>query len=90
MNSYAFVVYDIYEGHTRPMDGALAQIDITFVKENGLFRKSHIYTTPEQRKQLIKNLNILRNPLPIAQIEKWYQEIFIISIFKTIVSLHTS
>ncbi|MEM2291970.1 MAG: FkbM family methyltransferase [Nitrososphaerota archaeon] len=43
MKEHGFVVYDFYNGHNRPFDGALAQIDVVFVKENGPFRKYHIY-----------------------------------------------
>lgn len=52
MKERGFVVYDIFGGHPRLLDGALAQIDMAFVKEDGLFRKEHIYATPEQRKQM--------------------------------------
>lgn len=43
MKVHGFVVYDIFGGHNRPLDGALAQIDLVFVKENGEFRKEHSY-----------------------------------------------
>ena len=46
-----FVVYDIVGLSYRPLDGALAQVDVVFVKENGMFRSSHFAATPEQRKQ---------------------------------------
>lgn len=49
MKSKGFVPYDIYGLQYRPLDGALSQIDIAFVKEGGLFRTSHYYATPEQR-----------------------------------------
>jgi FkbM family methyltransferase len=54
MKDHGFVVYDIFGGHTRPLDGALAQVDMAFVKEDGPFRKHHCYATREQRIQLIK------------------------------------
>jgi len=41
MNNRNFVVYDVFDGHNRPIDGALAQRDILFVKENGRFRQTH-------------------------------------------------
>lgn len=41
MKKRKFVVYDIFGGHNRPLDKALAQKDILFVKENGRFRQSH-------------------------------------------------
>lgn len=52
MKSHGFVVYDIFGGHYRPLDGALAQVDMAFVKENSQFRKHHIYTTRKQREKL--------------------------------------
>jgi len=41
MKKRGFVVYDIIEGINRPLDDALGQKDLVFVKENGLFRQSH-------------------------------------------------
>jgi FkbM family methyltransferase len=46
MKERGFVVYDISGGHTRPLDAALAQVDLTFVKENGWFRQSHLFDPP--------------------------------------------
>lgn len=43
MKDHGFVVYDIFNCTIRPFDGALAHIDIVFVKENGRFRKNHCY-----------------------------------------------
>ncbi|MFC1998983.1 FkbM family methyltransferase [Chloroflexota bacterium] len=60
MKDLGFVVYDVFGGHNRPLDGALAQIDMMFVKENGQFRKHHFYATREQRKQLTKLLSSAR------------------------------
>lgn len=51
MKSYGFVVYDIYGFTYRPFDGALAQVDIVFVREQGFLRKSHVFSTPEKRRQ---------------------------------------
>jgi FkbM family methyltransferase len=50
MKSNGFEVYDIVNGYYRPIDGALFQEDILFVKENGRFRITHRYATDEQRK----------------------------------------
>jgi len=50
MKSKGFVVYDIFSGHNRPLDNAPAQRDILFVKENGIFRRTHRWSTNEQRK----------------------------------------
>jgi len=44
MKDLGFVVYDFIGGSIRPYDGALGQIDIAFVKENGYLRNSNRYT----------------------------------------------
>jgi FkbM family methyltransferase len=49
MKDKGFVVYEIFGGHYRPLDGALAQVDMAFVKECGMFRVTHAYATREQR-----------------------------------------
>lgn len=46
-----FVVYDIVGHNYRPLDHALAEVDIVFVKEKGMFRSSHLFASPEQRKK---------------------------------------
>ena len=43
MKDRGFVAYDLFGGHVRPLDGALAQLDIVFVKEHGRFRQDHAY-----------------------------------------------
>lgn len=43
MKERGFVVYDIVGGGNRPFDGALGQVDLAFVKENGMFRPNHIW-----------------------------------------------
>jgi FkbM family methyltransferase len=43
MQERGFVVYDIVGGHERPLDGALAQVDLVFVQEVGICRRSHRY-----------------------------------------------
>ncbi len=48
MKNHGFVAYDIIHGWNRPLDNALGQIDIVFVKENGRFRQDHSYSTVEQ------------------------------------------
>jgi FkbM family methyltransferase len=50
MKEYGFVAYDIFGFLYRPLDNALAQADMIFVRENGPFRASHAFATPEQRK----------------------------------------
>lgn len=52
MNNSGFVAYDIILGWNRPLDNALGQVDIVFVKDKGMFRKDHSYSTIEQMKVL--------------------------------------
>ncbi len=52
MKRRGFVVYDVFGGHNRPLDGARAQFDVAFVKEHGMFRESHAWITPEQAAEL--------------------------------------
>lgn len=58
MKSYGFVVYDIYGFTYRPYDGALAQVDMVFVREQGFLRKSHVFSTPEKRRQQFSGSNV--------------------------------
>lgn len=52
MNERGFALYDIHRGHYRPLDGALAQVDLAFVKKEGRFRESHHYASREQRRTI--------------------------------------
>jgi FkbM family methyltransferase len=54
MRERGFAVYDIYGGHLRPLDGALAQVDVAFVREDGPFRRHSEYATPEQAERLYR------------------------------------
>jgi FkbM family methyltransferase len=56
MAERGFVVYDIFGRSYRPADGALAQVDLAFVKGSGFFRKSHAYTTSAQRREMTSKL----------------------------------
>ena len=60
MRSRGFVVYDIFGLHYRPLDNALSQVDMVFVKEKGLFRKNHFYATKEQREKLNERFELSR------------------------------
>jgi FkbM family methyltransferase len=51
MKEYGFAVYDIYGLNYRPFDNALVQIDMVFVREQGRFRESHVFSTPELRQR---------------------------------------
>lgn len=56
MKEKGFSAYDIFDGRNRPLDGALAQVDIAFVQDDGWLRKNKEYCSPSQRKQLTKNI----------------------------------
>ena len=56
MKSNGFMVYDIFGLSHRPLDGALAQANFVFVKEDGPLRANHHYATPDQRAQLTERL----------------------------------
>src|SRR5713226_9564640 len=55
MKELGFVAYDVFGFSYRPFDNALCQVDMAFVREDGLFRKAHVYATPEQRRALAQN-----------------------------------
>jgi len=43
MKNRGFLAYDIVGGHERPLDGALAQVDMVFVPETGPLRRESQY-----------------------------------------------
>lgn len=51
MKERGFVPYDLFSLQYRPVDHALSQVDLAFVKERGLFRRHHFYATPQQREE---------------------------------------
>ena len=56
MKSRGFVAYDICDFQYRPLDDALSQVDMVFVKEEGQFRQQHFYATFEQRREQFSKL----------------------------------
>jgi FkbM family methyltransferase len=54
MHAAGFSAYDLYAGHRRPLDGALAQVDMAFVRTDGPLRADHRYATPEQADALYR------------------------------------
>ncbi|WP_205699123.1 FkbM family methyltransferase [Conexibacter sp. SYSU D00693] len=54
MRAAGFSPYDVYQGHLRPLDGALAQVDMAFVRDDGPFRADHRYATPAQADALYR------------------------------------
>jgi len=49
---HGFVAWDIVPGWTRPLDGALGQVDILFVPKDSPLRHDHSFATAEQYRQL--------------------------------------
>jgi FkbM family methyltransferase len=49
MKERRFSVYDLFGVQYRLLDDSMSQVDIAFVKEDGVFRQSHAYATREQR-----------------------------------------
>jgi FkbM family methyltransferase len=52
MKERGFVTYDFYAGHLRLLDGALAMVNMAFVREDGRFRESHEFATEEQAREM--------------------------------------
>jgi FkbM family methyltransferase len=53
------VPYDIFGAYTRPLDGALAQVDVAFVPENSPLRASHAFgdrSSPARQHPLVTTL----------------------------------
>ncbi|WP_448030793.1 FkbM family methyltransferase [Bradyrhizobium liaoningense] len=49
-----FAVYDVLEGHMRSLDGALAQIDLAFVRKDSPLRRQAAYFGPGQLAEYLK------------------------------------
>jgi len=56
LKSRGFVTWDIYGMGYRPIDKALCQVDMVFVREGGMFRQIHQYATEEQREAQLQSL----------------------------------
>ena len=56
MRSKGFVAYDVYDLQYRPLDNALSQVDMVFVKESGRFRQHHYYASRRQREEQFKTV----------------------------------
>ena len=54
MHEHGFVVADIYNGHNRLLDGALAQFDVAFLPEAGRFRRDQAFATAAQADTLYR------------------------------------
>ncbi|HEX8075784.1 MAG TPA: FkbM family methyltransferase [Thermoleophilaceae bacterium] len=55
MAERGFVVYELYGGDVRPLDGALALVNVAFVRRDGFFRADQSYATPEQFERLVRS-----------------------------------
>ena len=74
MKSQGFVAYDIVDLAYRPIDAALWQIDMAFVKESGLFRNNSNYATGEQDiEALNSHLKVYRENF-IKHIDAYYSD----------------
>jgi hypothetical protein len=49
MSSHGFVIYDVVDLQYRPLDGALSQLDLLFVRRDDQLREHHYFATPRQR-----------------------------------------
>src|SRR3954463_1002045 len=52
MKERGFVTYDFYGGHVRLLDDALAMTNMAFVREDGMFRRSHDFATEQQAREM--------------------------------------
>lgn len=50
-DSINYEIYDIYGASYRPIDNAMAQIDIVFCHKESILNSSNIYANTEMRKQ---------------------------------------
>jgi FkbM family methyltransferase len=55
-----FAVYDVLEGHMRGLDGALAQIDLAFVRKDSALRSQLAFFNPDQLAVYLKATKKLR------------------------------
>ena len=56
MKERGFCVYDICGQQYRPLDGAFSSLDVAFVKERGQFRRTHFWSSREQREEITRRL----------------------------------
>jgi FkbM family methyltransferase len=62
MLNMGYVAYDIFGGNNRILDNALGQLDICFVKKEGMFRTTHHYATRAQRREFTQKRVQQLNP----------------------------
>lgn len=56
MRAREFYAYDVLEPRYRPLDGALAQVDVVFAPDGPPLRAVHAYASAEQRARLTQEL----------------------------------
>ncbi len=56
MSQNGFLLYDLFGLAYRPLDGALAQVDAVFARQDGPLRRHSHYATAQQRQDLTKRL----------------------------------
>ena len=56
MKERGFVAYDLFGGNLRLGDGALALVNLAFVKEDGRFRKSQSFGSAEEVDRMVREL----------------------------------
>jgi FkbM family methyltransferase len=49
LGARGFVLYDVVDLQYRPLDGAMSQLDLLFVKTDDPLRERHYFATPQQR-----------------------------------------
>jgi FkbM family methyltransferase len=55
MAERGFVIYDVFGGHLRLLDGALAQVDLAFARGDGILRRDQRYASPDQADTLYRS-----------------------------------
>jgi FkbM family methyltransferase len=50
LTARGFVLYDVVDLQYRPLDGAMSQLDLLFVKEGHALRSRHHFASPQQRR----------------------------------------
>ncbi len=67
MDSRGFAAYDISTLQYRPLDNALSQVDMAFVRKDGFFREHHQYATPAQREEQNRAFALRKREVPRAE-----------------------
>jgi FkbM family methyltransferase len=58
LHHFGFEVADLYNGHNRPLDGALAQMDVAFLRRDSRFRTELGYGTVSQNDALYRSWSV--------------------------------